>query len=216
MSVPHECGRWISRVLLSVTTVLIVMATAYLCAWLSARKQYSRTEQHLKTRADLERIREAINLHKDTKGNWPAELKDLNVVKQKQVSVDENGEPVDGWGRRLNYRFDAASYQLFSLGPEGLPGGVGKHTDMYAGQPDSWPEHPTLVQWSALPEARLVQVTCILAGLVAFPICLLESRAREGQRPSLARLLLANAVTAVFAIVAACMIGALHLMPGGH
>jgi hypothetical protein len=207
---------WITRVLLCLATALIVLVTAYLCAWLSARKNYSRSEEHWKTRQDLERLRESIDLYKKTTGDWPKELENLQVVKEKQVGVDEQGHPVDGWGRRLDYRIQAGDYQLFSLGADGMPGGVGKYADLYAGQPDSWPEHPTLAQFSTLREARPVQLACILAGIVAFPLCLLQAKGQPGNRPSIAKVILANAVTAAFTLLIAFMISALHMMPGGH
>jgi hypothetical protein len=213
---PPEFRYWISRLLLSLATAVVIAATAYVCAWLSAQKEYSRTEEHLKTRADLERLRAAIELHKKTTGTWPAQLTDLKVVKEKQVRVDDTGYPLDAWGQRLHYRIDADGWMLFSFGADGKPGGIGKYADMYAGQPDTWPEHPSLVQFSMLPESRPIQVACILAGVVAFPICLLDSKGQGGDRPSLARVLLANAVTAVFAILAALVISGLHLVPGGH
>jgi hypothetical protein len=165
---------------------------------------------------DLERLDEDIQRHKKTTGAWPARLTDLNVVKEKRVGVDETGEPVDGWGRPWQYRKDAGDYVLFSFGADGLPRGVGQNADLYPGQADSWPDHPTLAQFTALPETRPILLACILAGVVAFPLCLLQARGRPGDRPSLGRVLLANAVTAVFAILAAFFIAALHMMPGGH
>jgi hypothetical protein len=209
-------GRWIPRLLICLATAAIISVTAYLCAWLSARNIYSRTEEHARTRKDLDLLRKDVERHKEATGAWPARLTDLSAVKEKRVRVDEAGEPVDGWGRPLVYRIQPGGYQLFSFGADGMPGGVGKYADLFAGQADTWPERPTLAQFTALREAVPAQLACLLAGAVAFPLCLLEARGRRGERPSLGRFLLANAVTAVFAILAALMIGGLHTMPGGH
>jgi hypothetical protein len=87
---------------------------------------------------------------------------------------------------------------------------------MVAGQPDAWPERPTLLQFSNLPEARPVQVACILAGAAAFPLCLLGARKEKEQRVTIVRILARSVATGVFAILAALVMSALHRMPGGH
>jgi hypothetical protein len=216
MSPQGEFGRWIIRFLLCLATAAIISATAYLCAWLRFRGDYSRTEQYWATKTDLERLAADIERHKKTTGAWPARLTDLNVVKEKRVRVDETGEPVDGWGRPWQYWQPSGEYALRSLGADGMPGGIGQYADLYAGQADSWPDNPTLAQFATLPETRPILFACLLAGVVAFPLCLLQARGQPGDQPSLGRVLLANAVTAVFAILAAFFIAALHMMPGGH
>jgi hypothetical protein len=212
----HKLLRLAVLLLVCLATSLIISATAYLCAWLTQRKAYVRTEEHLSTREDLERLNFAVEGYRKKTGFWPKQLSDLNVVKEKQVRVGDDGEPIDGWGRPLDYRIQVDNFVLFSLGPDRLPGGVGKNADMYAGKPDTWPEHPTLAQFSNLPEARLVQAACVLAGVFAFPLCLLGTRSDKGERHWLARVLVRNAVTAAFAIFAALIMSAFHLMPGGH
>ncbi len=209
-------ARWTLRLLACLATAIAISATAYLCAWLNARNYYARSEAHVTTRRDLERLREEIERHKKTTGALPAQLTDLKMVADKEVPVDATGYPVDGWNQPFFYRHYDGKYELFSLGPERLVGGVGKYADMHAGKPDTWPEHPSLTEFSRLPEARPAQIACLLAGVVAFPLCLLQARGQPGEPPSLRRVLLGSAVTAGFAILAALMIGALHLMPGGH
>lgn len=212
----QELARLILVLFLCLATALAVSATAYLCAWLSLRKDYTWTEEHAKTREDLERLRTAIEAYKKTTGAYPDKLSDLRIVKQKLVRVEKDGEPVDAWNYPVQYRIQADNFLLISFGPEHLPGGIGKHADMVAGQPDAWPEHPTLFQFSDLPEARSVQAACILAGAAAFPLCLLVARKEKGQRVTIGRILTRSAAIGVFAIVAALLMSALHRMPGGH
>jgi hypothetical protein len=217
MPTPTEPGRWVIRLLLCLATALTVSATAYLCAWATHRNMYTRTENHVLTRNDLELLREDVERHKEATGKWPERLTDLPVVKEKRVPVDAAGNPLDRWRRPFIYRIQEGRYVLFSYGADDKPGGLGKYADLYAGEDDSWPERPDLWQFSTLREAIPVQVACILAGVIAFPICLLEARGKAGQRrPSLGKFLLGSAVTAVFAILAAMMMSALHLIPGGH
>jgi general secretion pathway protein G len=215
MPIPKVLVYWGPRLLLCLATALIISATAYLCAWSSYRNIYLNSPPYL-TRMDLERLREDLERAREKTGDWPARLTDLNVVKEKRVRVDPEGQPVDGWGRPFQYKIEAGRYVLFSYGQDGKPGGVGPDADLYPGQGDAWSEPPTLVQFTTMREGNLPLLACVLAGAVAFPLCLLEARGRQGNRPSLAKLLLANVVTAVFAILAALIIATLHVMPGGH
>jgi hypothetical protein len=218
MASRHEYVRLTFLLLIGLATAITISATAYLCAWLTNRKAYVRTEEHKTTREELERLKTAIEAYRKKTGAWPEKLSDLSIVKEKQIRVGQEGEPVDAWGYPFLYRVQTwnNTFELLSSGPEHLPGGVGKNADMYAGKPDTWPEHPTLIQYSNLPETRVVQVACILAGVIAFPLCLLAARSEKGVRPSLARVLVRSAVTAVFAVFAALVMSALHMMPGGH
>jgi hypothetical protein len=215
MPTARESGYWASRLLLCLATGITVSAAAYLCAWSSYRNNHHRIGYHL-NRMDLEALRGGIEAHKETTGEWPARLTDLKVVKEERVRVDETGHPVDWWGRPFQYRLDAGGYVISTYGRDGKPGGFGQDADLYAGQAVPETERPTLWQFAAAPEGLPVQLACALAGVVAFPLCLLQARGQPGNRPSLAKVLLANAVTAVFAILAALMISALHIMPGGH
>jgi len=75
---------------------------------------------------------------------------------------------------------------------------------------------PTFGQFLTTPNTVALQAACILGGVAAFPLCLLQAAGKGGKRPTLVQFILANVVTAVFATLAALMIGTLHLMPGGH
>ena len=202
--------------MLCLATALIISATAYLCAYLNyCNNIFHRSPQRL-TRIDLELLRQDLERHKQKTGDWPAALTDLNVVKEKHVRVDEAGRPVDHWGRPIQYKLKDRVYVLFSYGRDGAPGGVGQDADLFAGQPDPAPEPPSLWEFTTMPDALLTQVPCILAGVVAFPLLLLQAKGRPGNRPTVAKIVVANVVTAFFAILAALMIATLHLIPGGH
>jgi hypothetical protein len=207
---------WATRLLVCLATAVIISASAYLCAWLRFRSYYIRTAAYVKTRTELEMLHGDIENLKKTTGALPANLTDLKVVKEKRVRVDDTGQPVDGWGRPWQYRVHDKEYQLFSFGADGMAGGFGQYADLIAGQEHTWPENPNLAEFSTLPEAWPIQLACLLAGVIAFPLCFLQARGRRGVRPTLGKVLLANAVTAVFAILAGLMIAALHIMPGGH
>jgi general secretion pathway protein G len=207
--------RWMVVLLLCLGTALAISATAYICAWANYRNLNVHGSAYF-TKVDLELLRQEIEAYKQATGKWPARLTDLKVVKEHGVHLDDAGNPVDSWGRPLHYQVEAGGYTLFSYGRDGKPGGFGPDADLYAGQAPSEPERPTLWQFTRSQDAAPALVASIAAGVVAFPIFLLNARGREGNRPSLARVLLANAVTALFAVLAAVMMSALHVMPGGH
>jgi len=211
----NDSPRWALRLVLCLATALISSATAYLCAYLNFRNNiFLKSAQHM-TKLDLELLRKDVERHKATTGAWPADLRGLNVVKEGRVRVDTAGQPLDRWGRPFQYKVLERGYALYSYGRDGVAGGTGVDSDLHGGQAAPT-EPPPLWEFATMPDALLVQVPCIAAGVVAFPLLLLQARGRQGNRPTVWRLVVANVVTAFFAILAALMIATLHLIPGGH
>jgi len=146
----------------------------------------------------------------------PQKLTDLSVVRENKVRVEE-GVPVDQWRFRIHYEPGDGTYKLYSNGRDDKPGGVGDYADLYAGQPDpAEGKPPTFGQFLTEPKTINLQAACMVSGVVAFPLCLLQAAGKGGKRPTLGQVILTNAVTAFFAILAAVMIGTLHIVPGGH
>jgi hypothetical protein len=162
----------------------------------------------------LKELDTGIEKHREVTGNLPARLADLEI-EQGGIPVDASGQPVDGWGRALQYRVTGESYELFSYGRDGQPGGTGLDADLYSGAAPTVAELPTLWQFTANPSTKGIRLSCILAGLIAFPLCLLQARDRPDKPRSLSQILVAHAVTAVFAIGTAVVISILHI-PSGH
>jgi hypothetical protein len=79
-------------------------------------------------------------------------------------------------------------------------------------------EHPTelpsLWEFATVLDGGGVRDTCVLAGAFAFAACLIASADWKRKR-SLAGILVVNVLTAVFAILTAFVISALHV-PSGH
>jgi len=216
MPTSNDPPRWATRIVLCLLTGIIISGTAYYCAFLTYRNSYqARSEQH-QTIQLLERVRAHVDFHKENTGAWPKRLTDLEAVKQHALPLNDNGEPVDVWGRPLHYEVGEDGYRLFSYGRDGKPGGDGEDADLFAGQPEPGAPPPTLRDFATGAHALLGQIPCIGAGLVAIPILLLNARGQPGKRPSILQVLAANIVTACFAIFAALFIAALHLVPGGH
>jgi hypothetical protein len=66
-------------------------------------------------------------------------------------------------------------------------------------------------KFATMRGAFVIQLTCVLAGLFAFPLLLLCSRPTLGPRPDLIKTLVGWSVTAGFAIGTAWAISLLHL-----
>ena len=216
MTTAPERARLIVRLLFALTTAVLVFATAYLCAWNNFRKHGDFSYQRQQTRAELEDLRKEIEAFRAATGKPPAKLAELESVKKKDRRMDQAGRPTDSWGRPLRYEVEDGGYQQYSLGQDGEPGGVGPDADLYAGKEDPPRPQPTLWEFTTNPRTVGMQLACALAGVIAFPIFLLQGKGPPGQRPSLARVFVANAVTAVFAVLAAAVMAFLHLPGVGH
>jgi hypothetical protein len=60
-----------------------------------------------------------------------------------------------------------------------------------------------------------VRDTCILAGILAFPLFLVYSTELDGRRSSLIKVLVYNTVTLLIAVVTAAFLAVIHLPPIG-
>jgi Type II secretion system (T2SS), protein G len=206
-----EDRRFLLYLVLSMATAVTISATAYLCAWITYGGGYLFQGQQLFTRIDLEEVRKDIEHYRERKGELPANLEDLKAEKK---NADDWIPSEDGWGRPFHYQVEGDRYELYSLGQDDQPGGVGLDADLYAGKVDSWNEFPTLWQFTTMPETRSIQLICLLAGILAFPLCLLGFKRGATNRTSLERVLMRHALTAIFAVLAALMISVFFV--SGH
>lgn len=194
-------------------TALIIAATAYICAWRSYRGYIAGWTEQASTRQELERMNREIDVYRQMVGHLPAALTDLDL---RTWPVDQAGVPVDRWGWPLQYQVNGDTYDLYSLGRDGRPGGSGLDADLHPGQYDPETEGLTFWQFSTLPEVRGIMAVCILTGGLAFPI-LINAPPEEspGRRVITPYLIARHLLTAVAAVVTAVIISFLHL-PSGH
>ncbi len=213
----QESRSFVPRLMLCLATATLISATAYLCAWLSYRDYFGFHQLGPSaTRRSLDLLRQSIAHHQEKTGRLPASLADLDVVRKQEVPVDEAGNPIDSWERPLHYVVQGDRYELYSLGRDGQPGGVWLDADLYAGQPDPVRERLTLWQFATLADrGGGIKLSCLLAGILAFPLCLLGVKREATRRLSVREVLVTHGMTAIFAIWAAIMMSALHL-PSGH
>jgi general secretion pathway protein G len=212
----REFRDFLLRVALCLATAVTVAVTAYFCAWLSyGNYVYDNDTGPSRTRASLKYLSEDIARYREKTGGLPARLSDVTVMGDPMYPVDEEGRPLDGWGRPFRYQIAGNTYDLYSFGRDGLPGGSGLDADLHAGRTDPWAEHITLWQFTTAWGMRGIQLVCLAAGVLAFPLCLSRTKPGAPDRPTLRDVLIKNAVTAVFAVLAAVVISILHL-PTGH
>src|SRR5690242_1708670 len=100
-----------------------------------------------------------------------------------------------GGGRPFQYWLECDRYVLFSYGRNGKLGGTGLDADLHH-ERDRVLERFTLWEFTTARETRGIVFGCVVAGVIAFPLCLLRSKGRPGDQFGLAKVLAINAVTA--------------------
>jgi hypothetical protein len=199
---------WIARAVFALLTAASVATIAYICAWFEYRGFHYYRLSQIDTRSDLDILRQEIDQHRRDSGKLPTTLE---AVKK----ASHGDRLMDQWGRPLNYEVSDDSYQLYSYGQDGQPGGSGLDADLYASTPPSANELLTLSQFSSAPGVRGIMLACLLAGFIALPIYFLCSKNPGQDRRSLIKVVAVNAVTAAFCILTAVALSVLHL-PSGH
>ncbi len=210
----HQRSSWPTRIALCVLTAIIIAGTAYICAWLSYRNFIYFRDDVVYTRDSIQSLRDALAKYKEETGSLPATLADLDI-EEHIARVDDLGRPLDAWRRPLFYQVDGDNYDLYSLGRDGKPGGYGLDADIHAGKVKSAMEGLTLWQFTFDVDTIGIQRTCLGAGLLAFPICLLPLKKRMENRLSPIKVIMTHGLTAGFAVIVAVAISVLHL-PSGH
>ena len=121
-----KAPRLAPRLMLCLATAIVISATAYLCAWYNFRCfWYFRPLEAVVTRSLLHELQDQITDYQRKNGHLPATLAELEEVKNRSLRIDRAGLPVDGWERPIHYEVQGNSYELYSLGRDGQPGGTG-------------------------------------------------------------------------------------------
>jgi hypothetical protein len=204
------------RRLLVCTAVGVAMAgTAYLCAWYHMRDAMGYRWNHQQAFYKLRTLKTALDDYGKEKRKYPEKLADLKSTHADDLWIDESGQVLDPWGNPFEYRAEGNSYTLFSLGRDGKRGGEGLDQDLDVRDLRSNDDGthripvvgiPTLWQFTFEPGNDGVMLTCGLAGICAFVICL-DSRRTE--RP------IKLAMTLVACFVTAVVISSIHI-PNHH
>jgi hypothetical protein len=157
----------------------------------------------------LRQLTEEIQDYREKTGHPPASLTDPTFVKDRRFIIN------DAWDRPFHYEVEGDAYDLYSLGEDDQPGGYGPDADLHAGKFNRDTECLTLRQFTSHPMTGGIKLTCILAGVLAFPLCLLGVNKRLKKGLPLRSDFRVHGITTLFAILAAIVISVLHL-PSGH
>jgi general secretion pathway protein G len=121
-------------VVLAILGLLAAIATPQVVKYLSKAKTDAAT-------IEIKNLAAALDLFVIDVGRYPTEQEGLVSLVTKPPGVDawrgpyisSKGAPLDPWGRPYNYRIPGqhvAQYDLYTLGADNAPGGVGENQDV--------------------------------------------------------------------------------------
>jgi general secretion pathway protein G len=155
----QSLGRLI-QVLLAVPAALICALTVSEMAhvWNTERNDSVFRSQ---ARRRFTLLRGQLDAYRTFHGAFPKSLADLTVpssfyvvhardpaalVSEYDGHFDKEGRPLDPWGFPYHYAAKGNTFELFSTGADGAPGGVGIDADLNANDPPGADKGPTLLQ----------------------------------------------------------------------
>lgn len=137
---PHRPGGQQGFTLIEILLVVVIIGVF---ALLIVPNLVGRDDQArvVATKSDLQSVANALQLYKLDNYRFPSTTQGLEALVEKPQSYPEppnypsNGYlkkvPVDPWGAPLRYSAAGNSFELYSLGADGAPGGDGFDTDIY-------------------------------------------------------------------------------------
>ncbi|HQT00794.1 MAG: type II secretion system protein GspG [Hydrogenophilales bacterium 16-64-46] len=121
--------------------LLVVLVILGLLAGYVAPRYFSQVgKSEIKTaRAQIDALEKALDQYRLDTGRYPSVEQGLNALNQKpadearwQGPYLKKAVPLDPWGKPYQYRYpgERSEVDLFSLGPDGQPGGEGEGADI--------------------------------------------------------------------------------------
>lgn len=158
---------WLTA-LLSGLLVFVILEVA---AWYHVRGRFKLCPHQFVSRFYvLGALRSQIEDYRKSHGTLPPTLTEIPDV---HTELNLPGMPLlDSWGNPVQYRPVGETYELFSYGRDGRPGGVGLDADLYADERNRDLARPTLGQYFLTQDrdevrwAGFVGTGLLAAGLV--------------------------------------------------
>ncbi|QDT27312.1 Bacterial type II secretion system protein G [Gimesia panareensis] len=100
-----------------------------LAAWYNLRGERGVSSNQSFTFYMMITVKGFVEDYRKEHGSLPQDLTDLPEADQIYCTPD--GKPADGWEHPLQYRHEGETYELFSYGRDGQPGGIGVDADHY-------------------------------------------------------------------------------------
>ncbi|MFA7238081.1 MAG: type II secretion system protein GspG [Phycisphaeraceae bacterium] len=159
-----------------------------------------------RTHSFLDNTRDDVEQYRKEHGKLPDTLADLEEV----------GYLKDGWKRPFQYVPHGDTYELYSLGRDGKPGGKGIDADIDLRGNESSEVQPTLYQFVFEMESVKGLVNgSIVAGFFTFLIALLPTLRRDAKPEHWTSLILKLFITVVVCTIMAGWMAILDI-PSGH
>ena len=168
------------------------------------------------TRKTLEEIPDAIEGYRKKHGQLPEKLS--QAISRDDLHpplVEDAGQIFDAWGRAFVYEVTGDSYRVRSFGRDGKLGGRGLDYDISSVDPLHPEGQITFAQIVEFPSARMLVVTCVLAGLGTFTICWVMGVPTDFTPVNIARYVFAFGIIIVASILFASFLAIFHI-PSGH
>ena len=160
------------RIPISATVGILVAGIAIVVAWRNIGGWHEVRPEQWTTRYAILEIEDMVQMYRATTKALPKSLEELPRSDESQVHFrrDENGKPLDGWGRPFLYSTDGTKFVITSLGRDGKPGGIGLDCDLSNTNNNQWPDasRPTFGQFLAHPATRRIVLACLTCGVLAF------------------------------------------------
>jgi hypothetical protein len=178
---PSKSSRTVARLLVgTLIAVLSSLFFAELIAALNARHDYF--VRHSQAKQRLLWLGQQIASYRAYHGDLPRSLADLYVPLPEEVipadrhdwdsyrhfgydgRFDTEGRPFDPWGVPYRYEVKDAAFELYSMGDDGTPGGIGINLDLKYDDPPETANSPTIGQllWDK-PAGRVRAFVLLLA-----------------------------------------------------
>jgi hypothetical protein len=195
------------RLTICLATGVIISATTYICAWLNCRDHPNISSAQDISRVGLKATSRKIEEYQKKTGHLPGSLEELGLIADDRL---------DSWGRPFQYQVNGDTYDLYSLGQDGVPGGYGLDADLHLNPADD--ERLTLAEFTSLESTSGIKFVCLLTGILAFPLCLLGTKRVATSRLSWGQLVVVLCVYLIAVFFACWFAGIMAILhvPSGH
>lgn len=211
----HNRPGRVKTVLLALLIGTCVFSTAYLAAWLGVRDISAFTGRHWQTRFILREMHDAIEQHHKDTGVLPTTPDAVAAIKELVFETAENGRVLDRWGNPIAYSQTGDSFDLWSYGRDGQPGGVGLDGDIHSGVRDYGDSLATLRQFAFELNTTGIFGACVASGLLAMALFYFLSRKLKSETNAAVGVLSSVFVTLIFSLFVAAGLVVLSI-PSGH
>jgi len=213
--------RLIRRLAIALLCGFAVFLILILAAWYNLRGEQNMCRNQYETRLfGLRKLQAQLVDYRESHGILPDNLGDIPDA---HAMLQQPGEPLlDSWGNPFQYRRDGETFELFSYGRDGKPGGVGLDADLYhdrRNQKLAWPTFPQFFLTN--DESEVARNGFLAAGLMAgclvvfFTMLSLRDTSKSGAKMTAGRYLWFALVVIVISSAVGVLLLPVHI-PNGH